>query len=167
MCNRWQHSSLHIYSNTSRRARRPVACIPLTPNHCCLRREWCHARAHWRTEWRSVVFSDESRFCLGASDGRVLVRRRPGERLQPTCLLPGHTGSTPEIMVWGSISYDSRSILVVIPCTLTANLYVSLVIPPVMLPFMNGIQGGVLKHYNARYCNPTFSTECQHVALAC
>ncbi|GBN58983.1 hypothetical protein AVEN_263032-1 [Araneus ventricosus] len=23
------------------RARRPVACIPLTPNHCRFRREWC------------------------------------------------------------------------------------------------------------------------------
>ncbi|GBN76927.1 hypothetical protein AVEN_200071-1 [Araneus ventricosus] len=69
---------------------RPVACILLTSNHCRLRREWCQASAHWRTEWRSVVFSDESRFCLGASDGRVLVRRRPGERLQPTCLRPRH-----------------------------------------------------------------------------
>ncbi|GBN63076.1 hypothetical protein AVEN_179738-1 [Araneus ventricosus] len=28
------------------RARRPVACIPLTPNHCRLRREWCQARVH-------------------------------------------------------------------------------------------------------------------------
>ncbi|GBO21441.1 hypothetical protein AVEN_162580-1 [Araneus ventricosus] len=32
------------------RARRPVSCIPLTPNHCLLRCEWCQARAHWRTE---------------------------------------------------------------------------------------------------------------------
>ncbi|GBN55869.1 hypothetical protein AVEN_87235-1 [Araneus ventricosus] len=85
------------------RARRPVACIPLTPNHCRLRREWCQARAHWRAEWRSVVFSDESRFCHGASDGRVLVRRRPDERLQPTYLWPRHTGPTPRVMVWGAI----------------------------------------------------------------
>ncbi|GBM25073.1 hypothetical protein AVEN_96654-1 [Araneus ventricosus] len=81
------------------RARRPVACIPLTPNYCRLRRQWCQTRTHWRTEWRSVVFSDESRFCLGANNGRVLVRRRPGERLQPTCLRPRHTGSTPRVMV--------------------------------------------------------------------
>ncbi|GFV44378.1 transposable element Tc1 transposase [Trichonephila clavipes] len=54
------------------RARCPVACIPLTLSHCRLRRQWCQARARWRTEWRSVVFSDESRFCLGASDGRML-----------------------------------------------------------------------------------------------
>lgn len=132
------------------RARRPVACIPLTPNHCRLRREWCQARAHWRTEWRSVVFSDESRFCLGRSDSRVLVRRRPGERLLATCLRPRHTGPTPGVMVWGAISYDSRSTLVVIPRTLTANLYVSLVIQPVVLPFMNSIQGGVFQQDNAR-----------------
>ncbi|GBN61939.1 Transposable element Tc1 transposase, partial [Araneus ventricosus] len=112
--------------------------------------EWCQARAHWRTEWRSVVFSDESRFYLGASDDRVLVRRRPGERLQLTCLRPRHTGSTPRVMVWGAISYDSRSTLAVIPRTLTANLYVSLVIQPVVLPFMNSIQGGVFQQDNAR-----------------
>ncbi|GBM88055.1 hypothetical protein AVEN_215123-1 [Araneus ventricosus] len=83
------------------RARRPLACIPLTPNHCRLRREWCQARAHWRTEWRSVVFSDESRSCLGGSHDRVLVRRRPGERLQPTCLRRRHTRPAPGVTVWG------------------------------------------------------------------
>ncbi|GBM71249.1 hypothetical protein AVEN_130473-1 [Araneus ventricosus] len=61
------------------RARRLVARIPLTPDHCRLRREWCQARVHWRTEWRSVVCSDQSRFCLGASDGHLLVRRKPGK----------------------------------------------------------------------------------------
>ncbi|GBM05579.1 hypothetical protein AVEN_94840-1 [Araneus ventricosus] len=125
------------------RARRPVACIPLTPNHCRLRCEWCLVIAHWRTKWRSVVFSDESRFWLGASGGRVLIRRRPGERLQPTCLQPRHTGPTPGVMVWRAISYDSWNIFVLIPRNLTANLYFSLVIQPVVLPFMNSIQRGV------------------------
>ncbi|GBM81631.1 hypothetical protein AVEN_82357-1 [Araneus ventricosus] len=103
------------------RARRPVACIPLTPNHCRLRREWCQVRAHWRTEWRSVVFSDESRLCLGATDGRVLVRRRPGDLLQTTCLRPIHTGPTSGVMVWGAVSYEIKSTLVVTPRTLTEN----------------------------------------------
>ncbi|GBM77573.1 hypothetical protein AVEN_186841-1 [Araneus ventricosus] len=80
----------------------------------------------------------------------MLVRRRPGERLQPTCLRPRHTGPTPEVMVRGAISYDSRSTLVVIPRTLTANLYISLVIQPGALPFMNSIQGGVFQQDNAR-----------------
>ncbi|GBN15118.1 hypothetical protein AVEN_224731-1 [Araneus ventricosus] len=131
-------------------ARRPLACIPLTPNYCRLRREWCQDRAHWRTEWRFAVFSDDSRFCLSDSDGSVLVRRKQGQRLQPTCLRPRHIGPTPGVMVRGAFSYDSRNTLVVIPLTLTAKLYVSLVIQPVVLPFMNSIQGGVFQQDNAR-----------------
>ncbi|GFU57217.1 transposable element Tc1 transposase [Trichonephila clavipes] len=100
-------------------------------------------------EGRSVVFSNESRFCLGGSDGRVLVRRRPGERLQPNCLWPRHIGPTTGAMVWVTISYDSRGTLWVIPNTLTENLYVSLVIQPIVLPFMNSIQGGVFQQDNS------------------
>ncbi|GBL97075.1 hypothetical protein AVEN_254117-1 [Araneus ventricosus] len=62
-------------------------------------------------------------------------------------------------MVWGAISYGNRSILVVIPRTLTANLYVRLVIQPVVLPFMNNIQGGVFQQDNAR---PHTSVVTQH-----
>lgn len=32
------------------RARPSVACNALIPNHCRLRRDWCQATAHWRTE---------------------------------------------------------------------------------------------------------------------
>ncbi|GBM98160.1 hypothetical protein AVEN_59789-1 [Araneus ventricosus] len=53
-------------------------------------------------------------------------------------------------MVWGAISYDSRSTLMVFPRALTPNLYVSLVIHPVVLPFMNNFQGGVFQQDNAR-----------------
>ncbi|GFV91396.1 HTH_Tnp_Tc3_2 domain-containing protein [Trichonephila clavipes] len=31
------------------RARFPVGCIPLTPSHCLLRRQWCRANVHWKT----------------------------------------------------------------------------------------------------------------------
>ncbi|GBM16361.1 hypothetical protein AVEN_28321-1 [Araneus ventricosus] len=80
----------------------------------------------------------------------MLVRRRPGKSLQPNCLRPGHTVPTPRVMVWVAISYGSRSTLVVIPRTLTANMYVSLVIQPVVLPFMNSIQWGVFQQDNTR-----------------
>ncbi|GFV51645.1 uncharacterized protein TNCV_1320011 [Trichonephila clavipes] len=74
----------------------------------------------------------------------------PEERLQPNCLRSRHTRPTPGVMVWGAISYDSRSTLVVIRNTLTANLYVSLVIQPLVLPFMNSIQRGIFLQNNAR-----------------
>ncbi|GFT29186.1 transposable element Tc1 transposase [Trichonephila clavipes] len=76
-----------------------VACNPSTSSHCRLQRQRCQARAHWRTEGKSVVFSDESRFCLGASDDRELVRKSPGECLQTNCLWPRHTEPTPKVMV--------------------------------------------------------------------
>ncbi|GFW66210.1 uncharacterized protein TNCV_1711091 [Trichonephila clavipes] len=83
-------------------------------------------RGHWGTEWRYVAFYDESRLCLGVSDVLVLVRRRPGECLQANSLRLRHTGPIPGVLIWRTIFYDCRSILVVIPNTLTANLYVNL-----------------------------------------
>ncbi|GFW40040.1 uncharacterized protein TNCV_5117231 [Trichonephila clavipes] len=67
------------------RARSLVVCILLTPRRCRLRRWWCQDGAHW---WRTVMFSDESRFCFGVNNGRVFVRGRPVERLPPYCLRP-------------------------------------------------------------------------------
>lgn len=49
------------------------------------------------------MFLDKSRFCLGvmlglsASDGRMLVRCRPGERLEPSCLRHRHSGHIEEV----------------------------------------------------------------------
>ncbi|GFT88494.1 DUF4817 domain-containing protein [Trichonephila clavipes] len=51
-----------------------------------------------RTTYREYCHT--TRFCFGASDVRVLVRRRPGERLQPDCLWPRHIAFRPAVMVW-------------------------------------------------------------------
>ncbi|GFS50773.1 uncharacterized protein TNCV_4847091 [Trichonephila clavipes] len=45
--------------------------------------------------------------------------------------------------------YDNKSTLVVISSTLTANLYVSLAIQPIALPFMISIQGRVFQQDNS------------------
>ncbi|GFX43112.1 hypothetical protein TNCV_2711561 [Trichonephila clavipes] len=60
-------------------------------------------------------------------------------------------------MAWGAISYNSRSALLVIQHTLTVNLYVSLVIQSVVLPFMNNIQGGVFQQDNPHSAVVTWS----------
>ena len=52
-------------------------------------------------EWRSVVFSDESRFYLYASDGRTRVRRIPAERDLPEFIRQRHINPTSGFMVWG------------------------------------------------------------------
>ncbi|GFT35761.1 transposable element Tcb2 transposase [Trichonephila clavipes] len=43
-------------------SRRPLRTLALTPQRRRARLEWCRARVTWMTEWRNVVFLDESRF---------------------------------------------------------------------------------------------------------
>ncbi|CAH1381946.1 unnamed protein product, partial [Tenebrio molitor] len=54
----------------------PHLVLPLTSNHRRQRWAWCNERTAWDEQWNSVIFSDESRFCLGMHDGRRRVRRR-------------------------------------------------------------------------------------------
>ncbi|GFX17459.1 HTH_Tnp_Tc3_2 domain-containing protein [Trichonephila clavipes] len=56
------------------RSRRPLRRLPLTPHHRQCRLDFCRPRATWSvTDWRRVVFSDESRFSLSADDHRTRV----------------------------------------------------------------------------------------------
>ncbi|GBN35056.1 hypothetical protein AVEN_115609-1 [Araneus ventricosus] len=113
------------------RARRPVVSIPLTPNHVC------HVSGV-KLELIGGRSGDLLYFLV--KDGSALVPVMDvcwleGGQVQPTCLRPRHTGPTPGVMIWGAISYDRRS---------TLWLYQEhsrLVIQPVVLPFMNSIQG--------------------------
>ncbi|GFV12811.1 transposable element Tcb1 transposase [Trichonephila clavipes] len=43
------------------RSRRPLRRLPLTPHHRQCRMDFCRPRATWEvTDWRRVIFSDES-----------------------------------------------------------------------------------------------------------
>ena len=85
----------------------------------------------------SVVFSDEGRFCLYASDGRIRVRRRLGERILPEYIRARHTGPTSGFMVWGAISYNLQSHLVFLQGKVNSSRYNSQVINPVLLAFFD------------------------------
>lgn len=132
------------------RSRTPLGRLPLTPQHRAARLQWCRDRREWRDEWRRVVFSDESRFCLGANDGRMRVWRRAGERHNQDCIRPRHTGPTPGIMVWGAISYTGRTHLVIIEGTLNSARYIQTVIEPIVLPFLDRQGNMLFQQDNAR-----------------
>lgn len=132
------------------RSRVPLQCLPLTRYHRQQRLTFCRARLNWTVEWQRVVFSDESRFCLGQSDRRQRVRRRPGERANPAVIVERHTSPTPGVMVWGAISYDGRSDLVIVQGSMTARQYVDRVINPVVIPFLATIENGIFQQDNAR-----------------
>ncbi|UYV75264.1 hypothetical protein LAZ67_12003162 [Cordylochernes scorpioides] len=128
---------------------RPLRRLPLTPPNRRQRLEWCRARSTWMTEWHRVVFSDESRFCLSSDSRRVRVWRRRGERSNPAAIVERPTVRQRGIMVWGAIAYDSRSPLLRIQGTMTAQRYVD-VLRPVTLPYLQGVPNALYQQDNAR-----------------
>ncbi|UYV84045.1 Transposase [Cordylochernes scorpioides] len=129
---------------------RPLRRLPLTPPNRRQRLEWCRARSTWMTEWHRVVFSDESRFCLSSDSRRVRVWRRRGERSNPAAIVERPTVRQGGIMVWGAIAYDSRSPLLRIQGTMTAQRYVDDVLRPVTLPYLQGVPNSLYQQDNAR-----------------
>ncbi|UYV77475.1 hypothetical protein LAZ67_15001152 [Cordylochernes scorpioides] len=129
---------------------RPLRRLPLTPPNRRQRLEWCRARSTWMTEWHRVVFSDESRFCLSSDSRRVRVWRRRGERSNPAAIAERPTVRQRGIMVWGAIAYDSRSPLLRIQGTMTAQRYVDDVLRPVTLPYLQGVPNALYQQDNAR-----------------
>ncbi|GFT42550.1 transposable element Tcb2 transposase [Trichonephila clavipes] len=129
----------------------PFRALPLTPKHRQLLLQWCQARSMWNvTDWQKVVFSDESQFVLGTDDNRVLMWRRPDERYYSPHTALRHTARTAGVMVWGAIAYDSRSTLIVMRGTLTAQRYVDDILQPHVGPFLNGLPGAIFQQDNAR-----------------
>ncbi|UYV65181.1 hypothetical protein LAZ67_3003480 [Cordylochernes scorpioides] len=129
---------------------RPLRRLPLTPPNKRQRLEWCRARSTWMTEWHRVVLSDESRFCLSSDSRRVRVWRRRGERSNPAAIVERPTVRQRGIMVWGAITYDSRSPLLRIQGTMTAQRYVDDVLRPVTLPYLQGVPNALYQQDNAR-----------------
>ncbi|UYV65057.1 hypothetical protein LAZ67_3003000, partial [Cordylochernes scorpioides] len=129
---------------------RPLRRLPLTPPNRRQRLEWCRARSTWMTEWHRAVFSDESRFCLSSDSRRVRVWRRRGERSNPAAIVERPTVRQRGIMVWGAIAYDSRSPLLRIQGTMTAQRYVDDVLRPVTLPYLQGVPNALYQQENAR-----------------
>ncbi|KFM67961.1 Transposable element Tc1 transposase, partial [Stegodyphus mimosarum] len=97
-------------------SRRLLRRLPLTPQH---RRQ--RTGAMWMTEWRNVVFSYESRFCLSSDSRRICVWRRCGDRSNSAVTIECPTARQRGIMVWGTNAYDSRSSLLRIQGTMMAQ----------------------------------------------
>ncbi|UYV81071.1 hypothetical protein LAZ67_19002692 [Cordylochernes scorpioides] len=129
---------------------RPLRRLPLTPPNRRQRLEWCRARSTWMTEWHRAVFSDESRFCLSSDSRRVRVWRRRGERSNPAAIMERPTVRQRGIMVWSAIAYNSRSPLLRIQGTMTAQRYVDDVLGPVTLPYLQGVPNALYQQDNAR-----------------
>ena len=107
------------------------------------------ARNHvrWnRQQWRTVTFSDESRFCLRHIDGRLRVWRRNGERHAEVNVQPRHAYNGGSVMVRAGVTADRRTDLVVVPGILTGQRLRHHVVP-FLCPVGNNI---IFQDDNAR-----------------
>ncbi|GFW04810.1 transposable element Tcb1 transposase [Trichonephila clavipes] len=131
-------------------ARYPLLGLPLTQNQRRLRRQWCDERRMWPAELNEVVFTDDSRICLQHHDGRIRVWRHRREGILNSCVMHHHTDPAPGIMVCGGIGYHYRTPLVRIAGTLNSQRYISEVLEPVVLPYLQGLATTIFQQDNAR-----------------
>ncbi|GFX17090.1 transposable element Tcb1 transposase [Trichonephila clavipes] len=131
-------------------ARRPLLGLHLTQIHRHLLRQWYDERRLWAAEWNEVVFTYESRICLQYHDGRIRVWKYRGERMQNSCVMHRHTGPASGIMVWSGIGYHSRTPLEHIAGTLNSQRYISEVLDPVVLPYLQGLATAIFQQDNVR-----------------
>lgn len=147
-----------ISSNTVRRrlksaglrARRPYHGIVLTRDHRRARLNW--ARAHLRftrADWANVLFTDESRFNVQGSDGRVRVYRRRGERYTEPCVVERDQFRGGSVMIWAGISLHLKTPLVVVRGNLNAARYQDEILRPVVIPVIHQNRGMTLMHDGA------------------
>ena len=88
---------------------------------------WAKKHEQWTLDqWKSVLWSDESKFEIFGSNRRVFVRRRKGERMDSTCLVPTVKHGGGGVMVWGCFAGDTVGDLFKIEGTLNQHGYHSI-----------------------------------------
>jgi hypothetical protein len=98
----------------SLRPRRPLQVPLLTQQRRAARRLFVRSHVNWQLcQWRPVLFTDESRFSMTQRYGRLRVWRRHGEQYMKNVVQEGDQFALGSLMVWGGISIDGSTDLVV------------------------------------------------------
>ena len=88
------------------------------------RLEWAQSHAHWTAEdWKSVIFSDESKFNLFGSDGRRWCWRKPGEEFDERYVRKEVKHGGGNVMVWGCVTAMGMGRIVKIDGNMDGPLY--------------------------------------------
>uniref|UniRef100_A0A8C1LXF1 Transposable element Tc1 transposase n=1 Tax=Cyprinus carpio TaxID=7962 RepID=A0A8C1LXF1_CYPCA len=117
-------------------SRRPHRVPLISTTNRKKRLQFARAHQNWTVEdWKNVAWSDESRFLLRHSDGRVRIWRKQNENMDPSCLVTTVQAGGGGVMVWGMFSWHTLGPLVPIGHRLNATAYLSIVSDHVH-PFM-------------------------------
>ncbi|CAF4601995.1 unnamed protein product [Rotaria sp. Silwood2] len=73
--------------------------------------------------WKHVLWSDESKFNLFGSDGKVMVWRSPKEEYDPRCTVPTVKHGGGSVTVWGAFAWNGVGNLFFINGNMTGEVY--------------------------------------------
>ena len=121
------------------RARRLVRCPFLSARNRQLRLDWAMRRSHFRDQWSTIIWTDESRFRLFRRDGRLRVWRTTDERHQQELVMPTVQGDGGSVHVWGAIARNWKSDLVILERNINSEEY-RRVLTEHLLPLVDGFQ---------------------------
>ncbi len=96
----------------------------LTKQYRLQRLRWARQHRNWGVDdWKAVIFSDESRVCVGSGDGAGrFVWRRSTEKFSEECLLRKQKFAA-SIMVWGCMSSRGTGKMCIVNGTVNSTVY--------------------------------------------
>ena len=131
----WIQNGVHASNTTVRRrlhqyglyGRCAVKKPLLTAAHRQKRLAFARAHVNWTwVDWAAVLWTDESRFTLFETDGKVYVRRRRNEAMRNDCIQPTVKFYGGGVTVWGAMSYRGTGYLTPLTGNLNANGYIDI-----------------------------------------
>jgi hypothetical protein len=84
--------------------------------------------------WQNILFSDESKFNLKCSDGRVRIYRRRRKRFTDGCAKETDRFRGGGVMIWGGISQVGKTNLKIVVGNVNGIRYRYEILTPIVLP---------------------------------
>ena len=130
--NRLYFDGLH-----SRRLRKKPRLLPV---HRQARLVFGRRHIRWsRRRWGNVLFTDESHVNLSWADGRRRVWRRRNEDIEDAGVQEVEAFGGGGLLVWGGISTNGKTELVVMNGNMNAQRYIQKILRPHVLPYARAI----------------------------
>ena len=106
------------------------------------RLNWCIERKDWSVrKWKSVIWSDESRFTIFKNDGPGHVWRTPGTRFNIQNMVPSIKHGGGGVMMWGCFLGKGIGPLVKVDGKMNHRDYIQ-ILETHLLPFINNNHNG-------------------------